>query len=167
MIEMLVSGIALDVRSGLPLVILNDKENKCTLPIWIGHAEAQAIARALEDIKTERPMTHDLMVGLLDTLEADIDSVEIHSFENSTFFASIIMTDRDENTITIDARPSDAISIALRVDCPVYVSEDILYSDTSDHKDIIVKEDQDFEAFQQFLKDVKASDFTLKGKDKD
>lgn len=166
MIEMYVTGIALDVRSGIPLVILNDKEHKFTLPIWIGHAEAQAIARALEGIETERPMTHDLIVDMIDSMDCEIDSIEINTFENSTFFASINMIDEEDEIISVDARPSDSIALALRIECPILVSETILEeeikqaaSEPSHH------EKKEFAEFQEFLKGVKASDFTLKGKD--
>lgn len=165
MVEMFVTGIALDIRSGLPLVILNDKNHKYTLPIWIGHAEAQAIARALEGIETERPMTHDLMVAVIDSLEADLDSIEIHTYENSTFFASINLIDHEDTSISIDSRPSDALALSLRVECPVLVAEEILYTDTEGSKEITEKEAVELQEFKDFLKDVKASDFTLKSDD--
>lgn len=175
MIEMFVTGVALDVRSNIPLVILNDDEQKYTLPIWIGHAEAQAIARGLECVETERPMTHDLMVDLLDSLDAEVDSIEINSFENSTFFASIILNDAEENTLSIDSRPSDAIALALRVEAPIFVSESILKNapenmiDDFDEKQPEVSADEEISdnetEFKEFLKGVKASDFTL-NKDK-
>lgn len=79
MIEMFVTGVALDIRTNIPLVILNDAEKNYTLPIWIGQAEAQAIARGLSQVETERPMTHDLTVELIDSLEASIDCIEINS----------------------------------------------------------------------------------------
>ncbi len=162
MVEMQVTGIALDIRSGLPLVILNDKEHNYTLPIWIGHSEAQAIARALEDIETERPMTHDLLSSVFDMLESDIESIEIHTYENSTFFAAINVVDRDDASISIDSRPSDALALALRVSCPIFVAEEILFADTEDSKELTAKEANEAKEFKNFLKDVKASDFTLK-----
>lgn len=160
MIEMTVTGIALDLRSGLPLVLLNDAEQDYTLPIWIGHAEAQAIARALEGIETERPLTHDLMLNAIDVFTQGVESIEIHSFENSTFYASLNLRDEEDNLITMDSRPSDAIAIALRAEARIYVKEELLFQDIEKTAEI---EEQEAKEFQDFLKDVKASDFTLKG----
>lgn len=169
MIEMFVTGVALDIRTNIPLVILNDEEKKYTLPIWIGQAEAQAIARGLSGHETERPMTHDLAVELIDALDATIDCVEINSYEDSTFFASIILLDKDENSFAIDSRPSDSIALAIRLDAPIMVSEKILkevaskvefLSDSDDEIDPITDPEARKE-FKEFLRDVKASDFNL------
>ncbi len=169
MIEMFVTGVALDVRTNIPLVILNDADRRYTLPIWIGQAEAQAIARGLTGAETERPMTHDLTVDIIDSLEANIDSVEINSYEESTFFASLILVDKDQVSLAIDARPSDAISLALRMEAPIYVSEKILEEvagamqilpDTEDEISPI-SDPEARKQFKDFLKTVKASDFSL------
>lgn len=169
MIEMFVTGVALDIRTNIPLVILNDKEKNYTLPIWIGQAEAQAIARGLSESETERPMTHDLIVDMLDTLEASIDSIEINSYEDSTFFASLILLDSEENVFAIDSRPSDSIALAIRLDAPIMVSEKILeevaskvefLSDSPEDIDPIADPETRKE-FKEFLRDVKASDFNL------
>lgn len=169
MIEMFVTGVALDVRTNIPLVILNDSERKFTLPIWIGQAEAQAIARGLSGAETERPMTHDLMMDMIDSLEATVDCIEINSYEDSTFFASIILVDKDENSLAIDSRPSDGIALAIRMESPIFVSEKILsqigstmevLSDSEDEIDPIADPEARKE-FKDFLKNVKASDFSL------
>lgn len=169
MIEMFVTGVALDIRTNIPLVILNDAEKNYTLPIWIGQAEAQAIARGLSQVETERPMTHDLTVELIDSLEASIDCIEINSYEDSTFFASIILIDRDENTYALDARPSDSIALAIRLDAPIMVAEEILKDVASkveflnDSEDTIdpITDPEARKEFKDFLRDVKASDFSL------
>ncbi|MBT6842583.1 MAG: bifunctional nuclease family protein [Candidatus Melainabacteria bacterium] len=169
MMEMFVTGVALDVRTNIPLVILNDNERQYTLPIWIGQAEAQAIARGLTGAETERPMTHDLIVDLIDSLEAEVDSIEINSYEESTFFASIIITDKSGNNLAIDARPSDAISIALRLEASIFVSEKILEEvcgelealHDSDEKIEPIADPEARKEFKEFLKNVKASDFSL------
>ncbi len=169
MIEMFVTGVALDVRTNIPLVILNDAERRYTLPIWIGQAEAQAIARGLTGAETERPMTHDLTTDIIDSLEATLESVEINSYEESTFYASLIIIDKNEVSMAIDSRPSDAISIALRLEAPIYVSEKILEEIAGDMQILPDTEDEiipisDPEArkqFKEFLKNVKASDFSL------
>lgn len=166
---MQVTGIAIDVRTNIPLVILNDAERKYTLPIWIGHAEAQAIARGLTQQEMERPMTHDLLVDILDSLEASVDSVEINSYEDSTFYASLILLDKDENTMALDSRPSDALAIALRLEAPIFVSEKILNEvgghlhilEDNDDKIQSISDPQEAKEFKDFLRNVKASDFTL------
>ncbi len=192
MIEMFVTGVALDVRSDIPLVILHDEERKYTLPIWIGQAEAQAIARGLEGLEMERPMTHDLMIEMMESMGTVIDSVEINSFEDTTFFASIMMIDAKQNTTVVDARPSDAIALALRCEAPIFVAETILEDlnpeFTAQAYEIAEEEDEDlFETFftpdgdvafrteeegdeliddwefKQFISNVKASDFVSKG----
>lgn len=169
MIEMFVTGVALDVRTNIPLVILHDNNKKYTLPIWIGQAEAQAIARGLAGTETERPMTHDLTADLIDALEGNIDCIEINSYEDSTFFASIILVDKDNSSLAIDSRPSDAIALALRLEAPIFVSEKILEQVGSKLQILSDSEDEippitDPEArkeFKEFLRNVKASDFSL------
>ncbi len=169
LIEMFVTGVALDVRTNIPLVILNDADRDYTLPIWIGQAEAQAIARGLTDAETERPMTHDLMSDIIDSLEASIDSIEINSYEDSTFFASIILSDKDQVSLDIDSRPSDAIALALRLEAPIFVSQKILeevggtMEVLSDSEDEIpaISDPSARKEFKEFLKSVKASDFSL------
>lgn len=167
--EMFVTGVALDVRTNIPLVILNDNDREYTLPIWIGQAEAQAIARGLTGAETERPMTHDLLVDIIDSLEAEVDSIEINSYEDSTFFASLILVDKNGQQLAIDARPSDAISVALRMEASIFVSEKILDEVCNELEALNDSEDEiepisDPEArkeFKEFLKNVKASDFSL------
>lgn len=169
MIEMFVTGIAVDIRTNIPLVILNDSERKFTLPIWIGHAEAQAIARGLTEQETDRPMTHDLMSEIIDSLDATIDCIEINSYEESTFYASIILMDKNEVSMAIDSRPSDAIALALRLEAPIFVSEQILnevggqLQILEDNNDQIksITDPQEAKEFKEFLRNVKASDFSL------
>lgn len=169
MIEMFVTGVALDVRTNIPLVILNDSERKYTLPIWIGQAEAQAIARGLSGAETERPMTHDLMMDMVDSLEATVECIEINSYEESTFFASIILMDKDGTSLAIDSRPSDGIALALRMEAPIFVSEKILdqigttMEVLSDSEDEInpITDPESRKEFKEFIKNVKASDFSL------
>lgn len=169
MIEMFVTGVAMDVRTNIPLVILNDSERKYTLPIWIGQAEAQAIARGLSGAETERPMTHDLMTDIIDSLEATVDCIEINSYEDATFFASVILLDKENAATAIDSRPSDGIALALRLEAPIFVSEKILeevgnkIEVLSDSEDEIepLSDPQARKEFKEFLRNVKASDFKL------
>ena len=127
MIEMRVMGIALDTRSGSPIVVLNDKENRKALPIWIGSAEASAIIRKIENITSTRPMTHDLFISIAQQSEFEITKVEINDVDDQTYFSTIFMYNKELNkTIEIDSRPSDAIAIALRAEVPIYVTDNVL-----------------------------------------
>src|SRR3989338_9858665 len=122
MIEMFVTGIALDVRNNHPLVILNDAQKKRALPIWIGHAEAQAIARALEGFKQERPLTHDLLISVVEGTGYKVHHIEINDLNDNTYFSTVIIENAIGELIPVDSRPSDAIAISLRADCPILIS---------------------------------------------
>ncbi len=162
MIEMFVTGIALDVRNNHPLVILNDESKKRALPIWIGHAEAQAIARALEDFKPERPLTHDLLIDIIEGTGYKIHHIEINDLNENTYFSSIILESASGEMVPIDSRPSDAIAVSLRVDCPIFISEKVFADGTIPTE---LDSDEDTEAFKSFLQNVKASDFKLASSD--
>jgi uncharacterized protein len=124
-ILMSVGGLTLDPVTKTPIVILKDRENKLNLPIWIGLLEATAMATELEGIKMARPMTHDLLRNLLAELGATVDCVEITDLKENTYFALIhIRINGDQRTI--DARPSDAISLALRTKSPIYVNRRVI-----------------------------------------
>lgn len=163
MIEMFVTGIALDVRNNHPLVILNDESKKRALPIWIGHAEAQAIARALEDFKPERPLTHDLLINIIEGTGYKIHHIEINDLNDNTYFSSIILESVSGEMVPIDSRPSDAIAVSLRVDCPIFISEKVFADGTIPTE--LDSDDEDTEAFKSFLQNVKASDFKLASSD--
>jgi len=124
-IEMLVKGLALDPLTRSPIVILKDRDEKKVLPIWIGIFEANAIALELEKIATPRPMTHDLILNVMAGLSAKIRKIEINELKDSTYFANIHL-DVASDIIIIDARPSDAIAIALRAEAPIFVSNDVV-----------------------------------------
>ncbi len=160
MIEMFVTGIAIDVRNNHPLVILNDEPKKRALPIWIGQAEAQAIARALEGFKPERPLTHDLMINIIESTGFKIHHIEINDLNENTYFSSIVLENALGDLISVDSRPSDAIAVSIRVDCPIYISEKV-FDDGTIPTEIEEESDEDTEAFKSFLQNVKASDFKL------
>lgn len=103
LIELYVMGIALDSRTGTPIVVLNDKDNRRALPIWIGTAEASAIIRQLENIKTTRPMTHDLILNILESLHQTVHRVEINELASDTYFASVFLHDTNGQETMIDA----------------------------------------------------------------
>jgi hypothetical protein len=130
-----VKGLMLDPTSNVPIVILRDEKGVEFLPIWIGVFEANAIALKLEDVEPPRPMTHDLLASLLTALEAEVLRVIISDLQESTFHARIVLQNRD-GEIEVDARPSDAIALALRVEAPIFVTERVFSkakaADTSD-----------------------------------
>ena len=158
MMEMRVMGIAVDTRTGNPIVVLNDLENRRALPIWIGSAEASSIIRQIEKIKVARPMTHDLILNILNSLGQTIDKIEINDVENETYFATIFLSDKDGNVTQIDARPSDAIALAVRADVSVFVSEKVLAagSVSCDNE----KDEEEAEEFRNFIQSIKPSDFS-------
>ena len=124
-LEMKVRGLALDPLSNMPIIILKDEEDKRALPIWVGIFEANAIALELEKIPTPRPMTHDLIKNILETIEARVLKVVVTDLKENTFFA-VLHLQIGETEYTVDARPSDAIALALRVAAPIYVEEDVV-----------------------------------------
>jgi uncharacterized protein len=124
-IEMKVSGLTMDPITNTPIVILKDLEEKKAIPIWIGIFEASAIATEIEKITFSRPMTHDLLNEILKALKAEVLRVEIHDLRNNTFFANIQLL-TEGNVIVIDARPSDAIAIALRAGASIFVDNKVI-----------------------------------------
>ena len=157
MIEMKVMGIAIDTASGSPIIVLNDKDNRKALPIWIGSAEASAIIRKIENIKVLRPMTHDLIIDIIEKTGYSVDRVEINDVEKETYFSTIYLTNEDGKEVTIDSRPSDAIAVAIRVDAPIFVSAKVL-ADGSVSCDS-EKDEAESQEFRNFIQSIKPSDF--------
>lgn len=124
-ILMTVGGLTLDPVTKTPIVILRDPENKLNLPIWIGLLEATSMATELEGIKMARPMTHDLLRTVLEQMDATVEWVDVTELKDNTYFALIHLRAGDRQ-FTIDARPSDAISLALRTKSPIYVAKAVL-----------------------------------------
>jgi bifunctional DNase/RNase len=122
MLEAKVDGLALDVSTNSPVVILSLKEGNKVLPIWIGHAEAWAIAMELSGIGSKRPMTHDMLKAVINALSAKVEKVEITELKEQTFYARVLLA-CDGKMLEIDARPSDSIALALKVNAPIYVEE--------------------------------------------
>jgi uncharacterized protein len=159
MIEMKVAGIALDAATRIPIVLLKDATERRALPIWIGQNEAKAILSVLENQKSPRPMTHDLMVNLLQSWDMELERIVIHSLQDNTYYAVLTLR-QGEIKKELDARPSDAIAIALRVDCPIWVLEEVV-ADAS----IPVDRDADEaerQAFKEFLDNISPDDFVQK-----
>ena len=165
MIEMKVMGIALDTRTGSPIVVLHDKDNRKALPIWIGSAEASAIIRKIGNLNVARPMTHDLIINLIEKTGYILDRVEINDVEKETYFATLFLKDENDNFIEIDSRPSDAIAIAIRVDAPIFVTANVL-SNGSVSTDT-AKDEEEAQEFKNFIQSIKPSDFAKLMKDRD
>lgn len=126
-VEMRIRGLMMDPVTNMPIVILRDAGGDAILPIWVGIYEANAIALEIEKVTTPRPMTHDLIKNVLTGLEAGVKKVVVNELKDDTFYA-VIWLDRDGELISIDSRPSDALALALRLDCPIYVEEQVLKS---------------------------------------
>jgi bifunctional DNase/RNase len=129
LVAMSIKGLMLDPVSNSPIVVLKDDDEKFFLPIWVGIFEANAIALQLENISTPRPMTHDLLRIMIDELDARVTRIIINDLRDSTFFARILMhisRGGEERTLEIDARPSDAIALALRTEAPIFVAQSVL-----------------------------------------
>ena len=125
LVSMSIKGLMLDPVSNSPIVVLKDDDEKFFLPIWVGIFEANAIALQLENITTPRPMTHDLLRNMINELDAQVTRVVINDLRDSTFFAQIRLR-VGSKTLEVDARPSDAIALALRTEAPIFVAQSVL-----------------------------------------
>ena len=125
LIEMSIKGLMVDPMAGTPIVILKDKQGERVLPIWVGVPEANAIALQIENVSTPRPMTHDLLRNIITDLEGRVDRVVVSDLKDNTYFAVIHLTVRGE-PVAVDARPSDAIALALRTRAPIFVEETVI-----------------------------------------
>lgn len=157
MIEMRVMGIALDTRSGSPIVVLNDLENRRALPIWIGSAEASSIIRKIENIPSSRPMTHDLFINLIEATGFTLYRVEINDVDEQTYFSTLYLKDNKGSEVQLDARPSDAIAIAIRADISIFVTSNVLLNGAVSVDS--QKDEEEAMEFKNFIKDIKPSDF--------
>jgi len=126
-VEMKIRGLMMDPVTNMPIVVLKDINGNAILPIWVGIYEANAIALEIEKVSTPRPMTHDLIKTLLHGLGTGIRKVVVSELKEDTFYA-IIWLDKEGELISVDSRPSDALALALRLDCPIYVDETVLKS---------------------------------------
>ena len=157
MIEMKVMGIALDVRTNSPIVVLHDLDNRKALPIWIGSAEASAIIRCIEGLVVARPMTHDLATNIIEKTGYNLDRVEINDVEKETYYATLFLTKEGEETLEIDARPSDAIALAMRAEAPIFVTANVLMNGSVSTDS--AKDAEEAQEFKDFIQNIKPSDF--------
>ncbi|MFC1985469.1 bifunctional nuclease family protein [Chloroflexota bacterium] len=125
MIEMIIDSIRVSLMNYQRVVILREKASDRYLPIWIGPAEADAIAVKLQGVNVPRPLTHDLLRSVVDALGAKVNSILVNDLRNDTFYAKIII-DVDGGQMEVDSRPSDALALAVRVEVPIYVDEAVL-----------------------------------------
>ena len=130
-IEVKIRALMMDPNSGTPIIILKDINSETMLPIWVGAYEANAIALEIEKIAPPRPMTHDLLRNLIVELGLKVDRVVVTSLRDNTFYAVIEMKSEDGEPMRLDSRPSDAIALALRADCPIYVDLDVIEASRS------------------------------------
>ena len=126
-VEMKIRGLMMDPVTNMPIVILKDVKGSSILPIWVGIYEANAIALEIEKVATPRPMTHDLIRTLLHGLETSVKKIVVNELKDDTFYA-MIWLEKDGRLISVDSRPSDALAVALRLDCPIYVEDTVLNS---------------------------------------
>jgi uncharacterized protein len=124
-VEMKIRGLMMDPVTQMPIVVLKDVQGQSVLPIWVGAYEANAIALEIEKVATPRPMTHDLLKNVLLGLDVHVQKIVVNDLRDDTFFA-LIWVERDGELMSIDSRPSDALALALRVDCPIFVDEMVL-----------------------------------------
>jgi bifunctional DNase/RNase len=125
-IEVKIRALMMDPNSGTPIIILKDVNSDTMLPIWVGAYEANAIALEIEKIAPQRPMTHDLLRNLIVEMGASVERVVVTELRDNTFFAIIEMRSSDGTPMMLDSRPSDAIALALRADCPIYVDMEVI-----------------------------------------
>jgi bifunctional DNase/RNase len=125
-IEVKIRALMMDPNSGTPILILKDVNSETMLPIWVGAYEANAIALEIEKIAPQRPMTHDLLRNLIVEMGVQVNRVVVTELRDNTFFAVIEMSTADGSIMMLDSRPSDAIALALRADCPIYVDMDVI-----------------------------------------
>ena len=125
-IEVKIRALMMDPNSGTPIIILKDVNSETMLPIWVGAYEANAIALEIEKIAPQRPMTHDLLRNLIVEMGAHVERVVVTELRDNTFFAVIEMSTLDGMNVMLDSRPSDAIALALRADCPIFVDMEVI-----------------------------------------
>lgn len=156
MIQMEVGGLGFDPRNFSPLVLLKDKEEINFLPIWIGIFEATAIAMELQGVKPPRPMTHDLLKDLLDKIDSKIVRVVINDVKEGTFYANVEIEGKDNKKMTLDARPSDAIALAVRTGAGIFVTEGVMMQSKLVNAE---KDAEETQKFKDFIENMKPEDF--------
>ncbi|HEX9917217.1 MAG TPA: bifunctional nuclease family protein [candidate division Zixibacteria bacterium] len=155
MVEVKVNGLALDIVTNSPVVILSDIESDRLLPIWIGHYEAWAIAMELSGLASKRPLTHDLIKSAIELMGGKVEKVEVTQLVNQTFYAKVHIQ-KNGSLMELDARPSDSIALALKTQAPVFVDEKLF---EAKREEMEGKEMGDMESLKERLKRINPEDF--------
>ncbi len=156
--EVQIYGVSFDMVGKQPIVLLKTIDDNRYLPIWIGHPEAAAILMKLQGADTPRPMTHDLMVDILDQVETKVERISVNELRDNTFFATITLS-VSGTEVEIDSRPSDALALAVRVQAPIFVAEEVIEESSIEFDQGIEDNEQVVEKFKDFLDDVSPEDF--------
>jgi uncharacterized protein len=153
-LEVKIRGLMMDPVTNMPVVVLKEAQGTGILPIWVGVYEANAIALEIEKVQTPRPMTHDLLKNVLTGLNVHVNRVVVSDLRDDTFYALIWM-ERDGQTLSMDSRPSDALALALRLDCPIFVEDQVLKNST---KAGVVSEKSSNEELKKWLENLSDED---------
>ena len=156
-IEFKIKGLMMDPLTNSPIVVLQDATSDTLLPIWVGIFEANAIALQIEKVDTPRPMTHDLIKGLLNHLDAHVTKIVVTELRDNTFYA-LIFLDVAGKTVTVDSRPSDAIALALRTDSPIYVTDEVISKSASTATATLSAERSTPEEIRKWLENLNPED---------
>lgn len=160
-VQMTVTGVRVELPSNTPIVLLREQAGTRFLPIWVGAVEAMAITSALEGVTPPRPLTHDLLVSVIEHLDAEIERIVVTELRNNVYYANLVLNSRGEQVI-VSSRPSDAIALSVRTGAPVYASTEVL-----DEASIEFQDDDEsspeltetLEEFREMLRDVTVEDF--------
>ena len=155
---MVIYGVSFDVIGKQPIVLLKTVDSNRFLPIWIGHPEAAAILIKLQGTELPRPMTHDLMTSLIGQLDAEIQKITVTGLKNNTFYAALTLL-RDGREIEVDARPSDALALAVRTDAPIFAADDLIDENAIEFEHEVDDTEDVVERFRDFLDKVSPEDF--------
>jgi hypothetical protein len=155
LIKMNLEGVRIELPTQKPILLLKEENGSRYLPIWIGPYEASAIALELSNIKTPRPMTHDLIINIFNNLGITVDNIEINDIKDNTFYAVINIKNKEKKTIKIDSRPSDAVATAVRIKCNIFVARHVLESSGLEIQSI----DDEVKKFKDFLDNIEPEDF--------
>ena len=154
-IEMTIKSLMFDPVTNLPIIVLRDKDGQHMVPIWMGMFEANAIAIQIENVASPRPMTHDLLKNVIEDLNADIKKIVVHDLKGNTFYAFLYLEVNGE-TVAVDARPSDAIALALRAGAPIFIDKKVI---ENAKKLDLVPDKNDTEQLQQWLANLTPEEF--------
>ncbi len=156
--EMVIYGVSFDMVGKQPIVLLKTVQGNRFLPIWIGHAEAAAILMKLQGTDTPRPMTHDLVTGIMQELNASVARITVTELRDNTFYALITLR-ADTSEIEVDSRPSDAIALAVRANAPIFAADQVIEDNGIEFPDEPLESEDVVAQFKEFLENVSPEDF--------